>query len=54
MLGLVFLDPKQGLILEYPHIEGTGPPVNYLHLVTFSAIYQEHLVLISKHPKSLT
>jgi AraC-like DNA-binding protein len=32
--GLVFLI-KTGLILEYPHIRGTGPPVNYLHLVTF-------------------
>lgn len=32
--SLVFL-VQTGLILEYPHLRGTGPPVNYLHLVAF-------------------
>ncbi len=31
---LIFLI-KTGLIIDYPHLRGTGPPINYLHLVVF-------------------
>ncbi|WP_169338377.1 AraC family transcriptional regulator [Psychroserpens burtonensis] len=43
---------KSGLIINYPHLRGTGPPINFLHLVTFM-LFVRSTVKNLKAPKRL-
>ncbi len=43
---------KTGLIIHYPHLRGTGSPVNFLHLVTFM-LFVRSTVKNLKAPKRL-
>ena len=49
--ALVYLI-KTGLIINYPHLRGTGSPVNFLHLVTFM-LFVRSIVKNLKAPKRL-
>lgn len=49
--ALVYL-VKTGLIINYPHLRGTGSPVNFLHLVTFM-LFVRSSVKNFKSPKRI-
>jgi len=49
--ALVFLI-KTGSIIDYPHLRGTGPPINFLHLVVF-ILFVRSTVKNLKVPKRL-
>ncbi|WP_156112376.1 hypothetical protein [Lacinutrix jangbogonensis] len=43
---------KTGLIINHPHLRGTGPPVNFVHLVTFM-LFVRSTVKNIKAPKRI-
>ncbi len=49
--ALVYL-VKTGLIINHPHLRGTGPPVNFVHLVTFM-LFVRSTVKNIKAPKRI-